>query len=121
MMAIPNRARLNERTLLNHPGFHGDEYVYIYVEDTSERTLETTVLRGRLWCCPHNFEPRMILEIGDGDDIVRIGFDIDIEAGRANSLHKLDTLGGAVSLLRPHWLPNSTTTTDASSSCRAAA
>ena len=38
-MAIPYRARLNERTLLNLPGFHGGAYVYVYVEDTSERDL----------------------------------------------------------------------------------
>ena len=38
-MGVPYRARLNERTLLNLPGFHGGAYVYVYVEDTSDRDL----------------------------------------------------------------------------------
>jgi hypothetical protein len=36
-MGMPYRARINERTLLNLPGFHGGAFVYVYVEDTSER------------------------------------------------------------------------------------
>jgi hypothetical protein len=75
--------------------------VWVFVEDTSDRTLETNP-----WCevgcddCPHNFEPRMIFEIGSGNHVVRLGFDVDVEAGRANSLHKLDTLAAAVSVFR---------------------
>ena len=102
-MGMPIRALLDERDFLNLAGLylHGEEYVWIYVEDTSERTLETNPwCEVDCECCPHNVEPKMILEIGDGDDIVRIGFAIDIEAGRANSLHKLDTLAAAVSLLK---------------------
>ena len=34
-MGVPYRAHLNERTLLNLPGFHSGAYVYGYVEDTS--------------------------------------------------------------------------------------
>ena len=102
-MGMPIRARLNELDFLNLAGFylHDDEYVWVFVEDTSERTLETNP-----WCevdcdcCPHNVEPKMVLEIGDGDDVVQIGFAIDIEAARTNSLHKLDTLAAAISVLK---------------------
>ena len=38
-VGVPYRARLNERTLLNLPGFHSGAYVYVYVEDTSQRDL----------------------------------------------------------------------------------
>ena len=38
-MTVPYRARLNERTLLNLPGFHSGAFVYVYVEDTRERGL----------------------------------------------------------------------------------
>ena len=41
-MGVPYRAHLNERTLLNLPGFHSGAYVYIYVEDTSQRDLIAT-------------------------------------------------------------------------------
>ena len=100
-MAIPYRARLNERTLLNLPGFHGGAYVYVYVEDTSERDL-----LYRPDCdpdcerCPENFEPRITFEICDGEDVVQLGFDVDTEAGRANALHKLDTLLAALGAFR---------------------
>ena len=36
-MTVPYRAHVNERTLLNLPGFHSGAFVYVYVEDTSER------------------------------------------------------------------------------------
>ena len=38
-MSLPYRARLNEQTFLNLPGYHAGAYVYTYVEDTSERGL----------------------------------------------------------------------------------
>src|SRR5439155_12082116 len=74
-MGIPYRARVNERWFLNLPGFHGGAYVVAYVEDTSERTL-----RRDPQCdddcrdCPHNFEPRMILEIADCEDRINLEF-----------------------------------------------
>ena len=39
-MGLPYRARVDERTLLNLPGFHSGAYVYVYVEDTSLRGLQ---------------------------------------------------------------------------------
>jgi hypothetical protein len=100
-MGIPYRARLNERTLLNLPGFHGGAHIYVYVEDTSERELlyrpdcEPDCER-----CPQNFEPRTVLEIADCDDVVELAFDLDTETGRENSLHKLDTLLAALGAFR---------------------
>ena len=101
-MAIPYRARVNERTLLNLPGFHGGAYVYVYVEDTSERELlyEPTCGDADCGCCPQNFEPRSTLEIADCDDTVELTFDVDTQAYRENSLHKLDTLMAALSVFR---------------------
>jgi hypothetical protein len=100
-MVLPYRARVDERRFLNLPGFHGTAYVVAYVEDTRERGLEYGV-----YCdeecqhCPHNFEPRMILEITDCNDRINLEFDVDTEAGRANSLHKLDTLIAALRVFR---------------------
>jgi hypothetical protein len=101
-MGIPYRARVNERVFLNLPGFHGGAYVYVYVEDTSERDLvrdhgcdDPTCTR-----CPHNFEPQMILELADCVDRIELEFDVDSEEARANSLHKVDTLLAALRVFR---------------------
>ncbi len=100
-MGIPYRARVNERWFLNLPGFHGGAYVVAYVEDTSECGP-----RSEPYCeddcpdCPHNFEPRLILEIADCYKRVNLDFDLDLEEARANSLHKLDTLISALRVFR---------------------
>jgi hypothetical protein len=100
-MGIPYRARVNERWFLNLPGFHGGAYVVAYVEDTSDCGL-----RSEPYCeddcpdCPHNFEPRLILEIADCYKRVNLDFDLDLEEARANSLHKLDTLISALRVFR---------------------
>jgi hypothetical protein len=100
-MGIPYRARVNERWFLNLPGFHGGAYVVAYVEDTTECGP-----RREPYCdddcldCPHNFEPRMILEIADCYKRVNLDFDLDSERARANSLHKLDTLISALRVFR---------------------
>jgi hypothetical protein len=92
---------VNERTLLNLPGFHGGAHVYVYVEDTSDRELwrdpycEDTCTR-----CPQNFEPRASLEIADCSRTVSLEFDVDTLEARANSLHKLDTLLAALQIFR---------------------
>jgi len=104
-MGLPYRARVNEHVLLNLPGFrNGGAYVLTYVEDTSERGLahddgcddpDCTECGG-----PYNFEPHMVLELCSGSDFIRFGFDVDSEGGRANSLHKIDTLVAALRVFR---------------------
>ena len=99
-MGIPYRARVNERVFLNLPGFHGGAYVFVYVEDTSERGLVHGCDDPFCTDCPDNFEPRMIVELADRWDRVELEFDIDSEEGRANSLHKIDTLLAALRVFR---------------------
>jgi hypothetical protein len=99
-MGLPYRARVSERWFLNLPGFHGGAYVIAYVEDTRERGLEYDCDEEDCRTCPYNFEPRMILEIADCTDRITLEFDVDSEAGRANSLHKLDILLAALRVFR---------------------
>jgi hypothetical protein len=100
-MGLPYRARINERTLLNLPGFHGSAYVYVYVEDTSERDLaKGPYCDADCSCCPSNFEPQMTLEIADCNRVIGLEFDVDTPEGRENSLHKLDTLEIAIRVFR---------------------
>ncbi len=100
-MGIPYGARVNERWFLNHPGFHGGAYVVAYVEDTSERgALRRPDCDDDCDECPENFEPRTILELADCSDRIELEFDVDSEAGRVNSLHKLDTLIAALRVFR---------------------
>ena len=97
-MGMPYRARVNERTLLNLPGFHGGAFVHVFVENTSKREL-----LGLSTGDPDdllNFEPIMYVEIADCTRIIQLKFDIDTHEGRANSLHKLDTLLSALSTFR---------------------
>ena len=98
---MPYRARINERMLLNLPGFHDAAYVYVYVEDTTERALHRNAgCAESCSCCPSNFEPRMVLEVADCYKTISLAFDIDSGAGRENSLHKLETLVSALRLFR---------------------
>ena len=100
-MGMPYRARINERTLLNLPGFHGGAYVYVYVEDTSRRDLTSEpYCEEDCSCCPRNFEPHTALEITDCSRTISLEFDIDTPEGRENSLHKLDTLEIAIRVFR---------------------
>jgi hypothetical protein len=100
-MLIPYRARVDERWFLNLPGFRSGAYVSAFVEDTSECGP-----RHHVDCdedcpdCPNNFEPKAILEIGDGFMNTALEFDIRTERRRANSLHKLDTLIAALKVFR---------------------
>jgi hypothetical protein len=100
-MATLRRARVNERYFLNLPGFYSSAFIVAYVEDTAGRGPETCD-----YCdsdCdegPCNFEPRMILQIADCSHRVDLEFDVDSDAGRANSLHKLDTLITALRVFR---------------------
>jgi hypothetical protein len=83
-------ARVDEQTLLNRPGYHGDAYVRVFVEDTSERRIR----RGRI---P---SPRFELEIADCTNTIRLEFDVDTTGSRENSLFKIATLIGALERFR---------------------
>ena len=102
-MTLPYKARLNEQTFLNLPGFNGGgAYVYAFVEDTDERGLGVGPLCEPDCTCgwKDNFEPRLELSISDGDDVVNLGFAIESDGYRENSLHKLDTLIAALRVFR---------------------
>jgi hypothetical protein len=101
-MGIPYRARVNERVFLNLPGFHGGAYVLAYVEDTTERGLIRDDGCDDPECerCPHNFEPRVILELADCTRRIELEFYVDSEAARGNSLHKIDSLLAALRVFR---------------------
>ena len=101
-MTVPYRAHVNERTLLNLPGFHSGAFVYVYVEDTRERGLRYGEYcePGCLCGCVDNFEPQLRLELSDCDRRISLKFDLDSEGYRENSLHKLDTLVAALRVFR---------------------
>ena len=82
--------RVDERLLLNLPGFHGGAYVRVFVEDTSTKTR----WRGT----PP--EPRVRLRIADCDDEISLWFEVDSPQARTNSLHKIDTLLGSLHRFR---------------------
>jgi hypothetical protein len=83
-------ARVDERLLLNLPGFHGGAYVRVFVEDTRAK-------RPRKGAPP---EPRVRLRIADCDDEISLWFEVDSPQARTNSLHKIDTLLGALHRFR---------------------
>ncbi len=82
--------RVDERLLLNLPGFHGGAYVRVFVEDTSIKTRwrETPP------------EPRVRLRIADCDDAISLWFELDSPQARTNSLHKIATLLGSLGRFR---------------------
>ena len=101
-MGFPYRARVDERAFLNLPGFHDGAYVVAYIEDTSARGLVRDYGCDDSQCtrCPHNFQPRINLELSDCSRRIYLEFELDSEAGRANSLHKVDTLLAALRVFR---------------------
>ena len=82
--------RVDERLLLNLPGFHGGAFVRVFVEDTTGRTR----WRG----APP--EPRVRLRIADCDHEISLWFELDTPQARTNALHKIDTLLGALGRFR---------------------
>ena len=81
--------RVDERTPLNLPGFYGDAYVRVFVEDTSRRRF-----RRR----PPS--PRLRLRIADCTNEIALEFDVESAPLRENSLHKIDTLLAALHRFR---------------------
>jgi hypothetical protein len=81
--------RVDERSLLNHPEFDGGAFVRVFVEDTSGRRIRRRIP-----------EPRLRLRIGDCDNEIYLEFGVESPARRENSLHKIDTLLGALRRFR---------------------
>jgi hypothetical protein len=75
-------ARVDEQTLLNRPGYHGDAYVRVFVEDTSQRRIRRRRIPS----------PRFELEIADCTNTIRLEFAVETDGDRENSLFKIATL-----------------------------
>ena len=80
---------VDERLPLNLPGFESGAHVRTFVEDTTFRT----------WRCRPP-EPRTRLRIADCSNEISLWFEVDSDAARENSLHKIDTLLGALQRFR---------------------
>jgi hypothetical protein len=92
------RPRVDERMLLNHPGFYGGAYVRTYVEDTSGRLPERRRrLRGASTWPP---SPHVTLEITDCSNAINLEFALTSAGDRENALFKVDTLLGALGRFR---------------------
>ncbi len=89
--APSSAARVDERTQLNLPDFDGGAFVRVFVEDTSARRVR------RFRKLP---EPRLRLRVGDCVNEVFLEFAVDSADKRENSLHKADTLLGALQRFR---------------------
>ena len=83
--------RLDERTLLNFPDYDGGAYVRVFVEDTSGR-------KARSWGRVPS--PKLRLRIADCVNTVNLEFGVECADVRENSLHKIDTLLGALHRFR---------------------
>ena len=95
-MPNPYTARVDVRSFLNLPGFHGGAYV----EDTSAREVTKRDMFGYESGRYVNPQPRVILEIADCSNRISLEFEIDSELDVENSLHKVDALAGALAEFR---------------------
>jgi hypothetical protein len=80
---------VDEKLQLNLPGFHGDAYVRVFVEDTTFRKWRRRPP-----------EPRIRLRIADCSNEISLWFELDSAAARENSLYKIDALLGALQRFR---------------------
>jgi hypothetical protein len=80
---------VDEKIRLNLPGFHGGAHVRVFVEDTTFRTWRRRPP-----------EPRIRLRIADCSNQISLWFELDSQPARENSLHKIDTLLGALQQFR---------------------
>jgi hypothetical protein len=86
---LARTARVDERTLLNRPGFYGDAAVRVFVEDTSRMPWLRTPP-----------EPRVRLRVSDCSNEIALEFSLESEAERVNALFKIDTLLGSLQRFR---------------------
>lgn len=100
-MGLPYRARVDERWYLDLPGVSNNEaYVLAYVENTSESGLRSDPSCDETCsCCPENFEPRVVFELGDRRSRFRMPLWVE-EPWRRQSLHTVDTLIAALQAMR---------------------
>ena len=82
-------AGVDEKIRLNLPGFHGDAYVRVFVEDTTFRDWRRRTP-----------EPRIRLRMAECSSEISIGFEVTSAAARENSLYQIDTLLGALQRFR---------------------
>jgi hypothetical protein len=87
--ATRRSVRVDERTRLNRPGFYGDAYVRVLVEDTTNRKWRRRAQ-----------EPRIRLRIADCTNCINLEFSLQTPEHRENSLYKVDTLLGALHRFR---------------------
>jgi hypothetical protein len=87
--------RVDERARLNLPGYFGDAYVHVFVEDTTGRNV-----RPRRRKRPLLPVPRTVLEVADCSNSIHLEFALHTDGHRANALHKIDTLVGALQRFR---------------------
>jgi hypothetical protein len=86
--------RVDERSLLNRPGFYGDAHVFVFVEDTSGRRSKRWLRRAE----PP--PPRLVLQVSDCMNEINLEFDVSSADYRDNSLYKIDTLLTALQRFR---------------------
>jgi hypothetical protein len=100
-MGLPYRARVDERWYLDLPGVSDNEaYVLAYVENTSECGLRSDPSCDETCsCCPENFEPRVVFELGNRRNRFRMPLWVE-EPWRRQSLHAVDTLIAALQAMR---------------------
>jgi len=80
---------VDEKLRLNLPGFYGGAYVRVLVEDTTFRAWQRRPP-----------EPRIRLRIADCTNEISLWFELTSAEARENSLHKIDTLLGALQRFR---------------------
>jgi hypothetical protein len=85
-MSRTTRARVDEYTLLNRPGFYGDAFVRVFIENSTARHRRT--------------DPVLVLKIGDCFNVINLEFSLETTQLRENSLFKVDTLLGALHRFR---------------------
>ena len=78
-------AGVDEKLRLNLPGFHGEAYVRVFVEDTTFRKWRRRPP-----------EPRIRLRIADCANEISLWFELHTPEARENALHKINTLLGVL-------------------------
>lgn len=89
-------ARVDERLRLNFATFDGGAEVRVFVEDTSR------------WRAGDPPSPRVRLRVRDCANQIALDFGVESAELRANSLHKIDTLLGALTRFRDAFIAEAT-------------